>query len=74
MSSCGSFLNCACFFFILPLLLLAPRWLLGTSLWAICSPMTGEREGEGEEKEGLRARASRGAEQMLSGAQEAGAR
>lgn len=60
--------------FIPPLLLLASRWILGLSPWAICSPMAGECEGEGEEKEGLGARASQGAEQMLSRAQEAGAR
>lgn len=59
--------------FIPPLLLLASRWILGMSPWAICSPVAGEREGEGEEKEGLGAIASQSAEQMLSGAQEAGA-
>lgn len=59
--------------FILPLMLLASRWILGMSPWAICSPVAGECEGEGEEKEGLGARAYQGAEQMLSRAQEVGA-
>lgn len=59
---------------ILPLLLLGSGCILGMSPWAICSPMAGECEGEGEEKEGLGVRASQGAEQMLSRAQEASAR
>lgn len=43
------------------------------SPWAICSPMAGECEGEGEEKEVFGARASQGAEQKLSRAQGVGA-
>lgn len=43
------------------------------SPWAICSPMAGECEGEGEEKEVFGARASQCAEQKLSRAQGVGA-
>lgn len=46
--------------FILPLMLLASRWILGMSPWAICSPVAGECEGEGEEKEGLGAESMSG--------------
>lgn len=60
--------------FLLPLLLVASGWILGVSPWAVCSPVAGECEGEGEEDENLGARSSRGAELSLSRAQEARAR
>lgn len=55
------------------LLLLASRWILSMSPWAICSPVAGQCEGEGEEEECLGVTASQGAEPELSTAQGAGA-
>lgn len=48
--------------FLPPLLLVASGWILGVSPWAVCSPMAGECEGEGEEDENLGVRSSWDAE------------
>lgn len=48
--------------FLPPLLLVASGWILGVSPWAVCSPMAGECEGEGEDDENLGVKSSWGAE------------